>query len=248
MQAIILAAGVSKRLRPLTDSTPKCLLKVGDKNLLHRTMENVITSGISDFIFVTGYRENMIKDFVGSNFPEINKTFITNPDYENNNNSYSLWMTKDFVKNDILLLDSDILFDEKIISELLNYEKENCLAVNFSDSLDEEQIKVILSNDNKILKIGKEISIPESAGESIGIERFSSYFMKGLFTILDRKILQENNVNEFYEASFQEMIDKSENNTDLRNSIYAVDVSEFNSVEIDTVEDYLNAQRLINIQ
>ena len=248
MQAIILAAGVSKRLRPLTDSTPKCLLKVGDKNLLHRTMDNVISNGISDFIFVTGYRENMIKDFVGSNFPEINKTFITNPDYENNNNSYSLWMTKDFVKNDILLLDSDILFDEKIISELLNYEKENCLAVNFSDSLDEEQIKVILSNDNKILKIGKEISIPESAGESIGIERFSSYFMKGLFTILDRKILQENNVNEFYEASFQEMIDKSENNTDLRNSIYAVDVSEFNSVEIDTVEDYLNAQRLINIQ
>lgn len=248
MQAIILAAGVSKRLRPLTDSTPKCLLKVGDKNLLQRTMDNVISNGISDFIFVTGYRENMIKDFVGSNFPEINKTFITNPDYENNNNSYSLWMTKDFVKNDILLLDSDILFDEKIISELLNYDKENCLAVNFSDSLDEEQIKVILSNDNKILKIGKEISIPESAGESIGIERFSSYFMKGLFTILDRKILQENNVNEFYEASFQEMIDKSENNTDLRNSIYAVDVSEFNSVEIDTVEDYLNAQRLINIQ
>ena len=137
MQAIILAAGVSKRLRPLTDSTPKCLLNIGDKNLLQRTIENVISNGISDFIFVTGYRENMIKDFVENVFPDINKIFITNTDYENNNNSYSLWMTKDFVKSDILLLDSDIFFDEKIIGELLNSEKENCLAVNFTDSLDE---------------------------------------------------------------------------------------------------------------
>ncbi len=62
----------------------------------------------------------MIKDFVNETFPGINKTFITNPDYETNNNSYSLWMTKDFVKEEILLLDSDILFDEKIIAKLLN--------------------------------------------------------------------------------------------------------------------------------
>ena len=246
MQEIILAAGVSRRLRPLTDSTPKCLLNIGDKNLLHRTIENVLSNGISEFIFVTGYRENMIKDFVEIFFPDINKIFITNTDYENNNNSYSLWMTKDFVKSDILLLDSDILFDEKIISELLNSEKENCLAVNFTDSLDEEQIKVILNDENEILKIGKEISISESAGESIGIERFSSYFMKGLFAILDRKIMLENNVNEFYEASFQELIDTGKKNSDLRNSIFAVDVSEFRCVEIDTIQDYQNAQRLIN--
>ena len=246
MQEIILAAGVSRRLRPLTDSTPKCLLNIGDKNLLHRTIEIVLSNGISEFIFVTGYRENMIKDFVEIFFPDINKIFITNTDYENNNNSYSLWMTKDFVKSDILLLDSDILFDEKIISELLNSEKENCLAVNFTDSLDEEQIKVILNDENEILKIGKEISISESAGESIGIERFSSYFMKGLFAILDRKIMLENNVNEFYEASFQELIDTGKKNSDLRNSIFAVDVSEFRCVEIDTIQDYQNAQRLIN--
>ncbi len=246
MQAIILAAGVSKRLRPLTDSTPKCLLNIGDKNLLQRTIENVISNGISDFIFVTGYRENLIKDFVNNTFPDINKIFITNTDYENNNNSYSLWMSKDFVKSDILLLDSDIFFDEKIIGELLNSEKENCLAVNFTDSLDEEQIKVILNEDNEILKIGKEISISDSAGESIGIERFSSYFMKGLFAILDRKIMHENNVNEFYEASFQELIDTGKKNSDKRNSIFAVDVSEFRCMEIDTVQDYQNAQRLIN--
>lgn len=247
MQAIILAAGVSKRLRPLTDNTPKCLLDVGGKNLLHRTIENVLANGINEFIFVTGFLENMIKDYVKSEFPDIKAFFITNSDYENNNNSYSLWMTRDYVKGSILLLDSDILFDEKIITDLLNSGKDNCLAVNFSEELDEEQIKVILDIEKKVLHIGKEISVSESAGESIGIERFSPYFMKELFAILDRKILKENKVNEFYEASFQEIIDSGKSESNYRNSIYAVDVSEYRCMEIDTVSDYQNAQRIILI-
>lgn len=242
MQSIILAAGVSKRLRPLTDTTPKCLLKIGHENLLERTIENVLSNNVNDFIFVTGYKEEMIKDFVNNRFPGINKTFITNPDYENNNNSYSLWMTKEYVKGNILLLDSDILFDEKIITLLLTSGHENCLAVNFTDNLDEEQIKVILDKENRVVEIGKEISIEKSAGESIGIEKFSGYFMKELFAILDRKISIENNVNEFYEASFQEVINKG----DSRNSIFASDVSDFTCIEIDTVQDYENAQKIIN--
>lgn len=240
MQAIILAAGASRRLRPLTDTTPKCLLNIGNKNLLERTIESVIANGINDFVFVTGYRENMIKDFVNEKFPGINKAFITNHDYENNNNSYSLWMTKNYINGDVILLDSDILFDKEIIAELLNSKYENCLAVNFTDKLDEEQIKVH-SDENKILRIGKEIPINKSAGESIGIEKFSAYFMKELFVILDRKIAKENIVNEFYEASFQEVIDKD----DSRNSIYAVDVSAFTCMEIDTVQDYENAQQIL---
>lgn len=241
MQAIILAAGSSKRLRPLTDTTPKCLLKINGKSLLERTINNVTENGINDFIFVTGYRENMIKDFLNENFKHINMTFITNSDYENNNNSYSLWMAKDFIKDEILLFDSDILFDKNIIRKLLESGYENSLAVNFTEKLDEEQIKVILDKEKKVLKIGKEISISESAGESIGIEKFSSYFLKELFSILDRKITKENNVNEFYEASFQEIIDKS----DMRNSIYTVDVAEFKCMEIDTIQDYENAQRIL---
>ena len=60
MQAVILAAGLAKRLRPLTNSTPKCLLDINGKNLLQMTVDNILKCGINDFIFVTGYRENMI--------------------------------------------------------------------------------------------------------------------------------------------------------------------------------------------
>ena len=238
MQAIILAAGLAKRLRPLTDTTPKCLLDVGGKNLLHRTMDNIISNGIKEFIFVTGYRENMIKDYLKKNFPNVKIDFITNSDYSNNNNSYSLWMTKDFVKDDFILLDSDILFNAGIITKLLNDENENAAAVNKSVKLDEEQIKVTLDSKNRILRMAKDVPLDEAVGESIGIEKFSKSFGREIFEILDRKILKENNVNEFYEKTFEEIISRN----DVRNSIYCVDVSEYECIEIDTVEDYYKAQ------
>jgi len=241
MQAVILAAGVSKRLRPLTDTIPKCLLNIGDKNLLHRTIENIVSNGINNFILVTGYRENMIKDYIAKNFSGLNFTFLTNHDYENNNNSYSLWMTKDFIKDRMLLLDSDILFDKKIVGKLINSIHDNCIAVNVNGELDEEQIKVSIDEYDHILEIGKEVLIENAVGESIGIELFSKNFLDELFVILDRKILNENNVNEFYEASFQEVIDKKEEKTFL----YSVDISRYKCIEIDTADDYNNAQNII---
>jgi choline kinase len=239
MQAIILAAGLAKRLRPLTDTTPKCLLDIGGKNLLHRTMDNVISNGINDFVFVTGYRENMIKDYLKVNFPEVSIKFITNADYSNNNNSYSLWMTKDFVKDDFILLDSDILFNSGIVTKLLNDHNSNAAAVNLKVIPDEEQIKVTLGEGNRILRMAKDVPLEDAVGESIGIEKFSGSFAKEIYKILDRKILKENNVNEFYEKTFEEIIARN----DDRNSIYCVDVSDYECVEIDTVEDYNKAQK-----
>lgn len=238
MQAIILAAGLAKRLRPLTDTTPKCLLDVGDKNLLHRTMDNVISNGITDFIFVTGYRENMIKDYLSANFPNVKIDYITNSDYSNNNNSYSLWMTKDYVKDDFILLDSDILFNADILTKLINDKNSNAATVNMKVKLDEEQIKVTLDSNNRILRMAKDVPLDKAVGESIGIEKFSKDFGKEIFDILDRKILKENNVNEFYEKTFEEIIARN----DVRNSIYCVDVSDYECIEIDTVEDYHKAQ------
>ncbi|MGH2575120.1 MAG: sugar phosphate nucleotidyltransferase [Ignavibacteria bacterium] len=234
MQAIILAAGLSKRLRPLTDSMPKCLLKVGNNTILERTIDNILKNGIKEFIMVTGYRENMIKDFIAQKYPDISIKYLTNSDYENNNNSYSLWMTKNYVKGDSVLLDSDILFDYRIISKLLKSGFDNCLAVDTAHKLGEEEIKVIIDSANKIQHIGKEIKPSESFGESIGIERFSFDFFRELGEVLERKVVKENSVNEFYETSFQELIDKG-------NSMYAVDVSEYKSMEIDTPEDLKRA-------
>ena len=238
MQAIILAAGLSKRLRPITDYAPKCLLKIAGKTLLEMTINNILKNGIKDFVMVTGYREDMIKGFVSKNYPDLNIAYITNSDYENNNNSYSLWMTKDYINGPSILLDSDILFDYRIISKLLESPHSDCLAVNTNHSLGEEEIKVIIDSANKIQHIGKDLNPANSYGESIGIEKFSPDFFKELGEVLERKIVRENNVNEFYEASFQELYDKG-------NAMYAVDVSEYKSLEIDFPEDLIRAEKEI---
>ena len=235
MQAIILAAGMAKRLRPLTDETPKCLLKVGGNSLLEMTINNILKNGVNSFVMVTGYRENMIKDHISEKFPELDITYLTNSDYENNNNSYSLWMTKNYIKGDSILLDSDILFDYRIISKLFEFPHTDCLAVKRGHNLSEEEIKVIIDSTNKIEHIGKHLDINTSYGESIGIERFSFDFFTMLGEVLERKIVHENNVNEFYEASFQELYERG-------NAMYAVDVSEYKCMEIDFPEDLERAQ------
>jgi len=235
LQAIILAAGMAKRLRPLTDSIPKCLLKAGGKTLLEMTINNIFKNGINSFVMVTGYRENMIKEHISEKFPGLDIKYLTNNDYENNNNSYSLWMTKNYIKGDSILLDSDILFDYRIISKLFAFPNIDCLAVKRGHKLSDEEIKVIIDSTNKIEHIGKHLVPEASYGESIGIERFSHDFFVKLGEVLERKIVKENNVNEFYEASFQELYDKG-------NAMYSVDVSEYKCMEIDFPEDLDRAQ------
>jgi choline kinase len=237
MKSIILAAGISARLRPLTNNTPKCLLKIGGKTILERTLDNLIAYNLNDVIIVTGYLENQIKDFVKLYYPKLKVTYIFNDKYDVTNNIYSLWMTKELVKNnDMLLMDSDILFDKKILDLLLNSQYSNCLALRSDHKLSDEEIKVRLNSDKSIAEISKTVDLRYAIGESIGIEKFDAKFTNKLFEILDRKILLENKVKIFYEAAFQEAINSGE-------KIYAVDIGSLKCIELDFAEDMAKANR-----
>lgn len=239
MKAVILAAGVASRLRPLTDNTPKCLLKVGDQSILEITINNLAANNINEIVVVTGYLREMIEDFLIKKYPSLSFDFIFNEKYDSTNNIYSLWMTKELVVNgDMLLLDSDIIFDKRIINKLINSGYENCLAVRSDHELGDEEIKLRLSNDGSIKEISKIINPKLAIGESIGIEKFDVGFVKKLFTVLDRKILS-NRVNVFYEEAFQDIINEGER-------IFPVDVKNYKCMEIDTAVDFELASKMIN--
>jgi len=239
MKAVILAAGVAARLRPLTDNTPKCLLKVGDKSILERTVDNISANGITDIVVVTGYLKEMIENFLISKYPELNFTFIFNEKYDSTNNIYSLWMTKEeLLGHDMLLLDSDIVFDSRIIGQLVNSDHENCLAVRSDHKLSEEEIKLLLNDDGSIKEISKVVDPNAAVGESIGIEKFEKKFVWRLFTILDIKILDNHEVNIFYEAAFQNAMNSGA-------KIYPVDVENYKCMEIDTIEDFESVGGLV---
>ncbi len=239
MKAVILAAGVASRLKPLTENTPKCLLKIGEKNILERTIDNLIQNNIDDIIIVTGFLQEQIVGFIDTNYPELKVEYLYNEKYDSTNNIYSLWMTKDLVlNNDILLMDSDILFDHKIIELLLTSGHENCLAIRSDHVLSEEEIKVTVDESRAIKKINKVVDPIIAVGESIGIEKFNSDYLQKLFAILDDKILNRGEVNQWYEAAFEESIESG-------SKIYAIDVNGLKCMELDTVEDIESARKNI---
>jgi choline kinase len=228
MKTIILAAGIASRLKPLTDQTPKCLLNVGRKSILEMTVENLLATNNSELIIVTGYLENKIREFLRERFPLLNVTYIYNKFYASTNNIYSLWLARDSVLgNDMMMMDSDIVFDKLIIPKLLNSGYKNCLALKRHDVHDEE-IKVKTDAEGRVVDISKEVKPSEAAGESIGIEIFGREAVAELYSILDQMVVKEKKVNQFYETAFRKLSE---------NDLYIVDTTEYFCMEIDTMED-----------
>lgn len=237
MIGVILAAGMAKRLRPLTDECPKCLLKVGSRTLLQRTVDAVSKTGINELVVVTGYKNNMIVDFLKTNYPSLTLHFIDNPDYAHNNNIFSLWLTRPFTEGkDFLLLDSDILFDPAIIPAVI--EKEGAVLALNRHELGEEEIKVIVDAESYVKEISKVCSIRDAVGESVGIEKMTADYSKALFQELQHMIVDEGLIDVFYEKAFERLIPQG-------HTFRIVDTTDFFSIELDTVEDFENAKKLI---
>ena len=181
---------MAKRLRPLTDERPKCLLKVGERTLLQRTVDGLISAGISELVVVTGYRANMIRDFLTETYPSLTIHFIDNVDYAHNNNIFSLWLTRPYTDGrDFLLMDSDILCDPAAIVEVMNAEG-SALALNRHE-LGEEEMKIVADAHGRIIEISKTCSPAEAAGESVGIEKICADYSTALFRELEQMIEDE---------------------------------------------------------
>ncbi len=237
MIGVILAAGMAKRLRPLTDACPKCLLKIGERTLLQRTVDAMIAAGINELVVVTGYRAEMIRDFLTTHYPSLNIHFIHNGDYEHNNNIFSLWMTRPYTEGkDFLLSDSDILFDPQLIRAVLAAEG-NALALNRHEC-GEEEIKVIVDADNRIMELSKTCSIEQAIGESVGFEKMTASYSTALFKELEQMIEREGLIDVFYERAFERLIPQG-------HTFRIVDTTQFFSIELDTPEDFENAKQLI---
>jgi len=238
-KAIILAAGTASRLRPLTLHTPKCLLKVGERTLLERSMDALIKAGIREFCIVTGYLHEKIEDFVKQTYGEsIDVCFIHNKDYETTNNIYSLWLARPKADGqEVLLLDSDLLYDGQIVERVLADSHENVLTL-IRHELGEEEMKVVMNEDGAITEISKTCNPALAAGESLGIERMGKTYTTALYKELDIMMNQEHLENTFYELAFLRLIAQG-------NTFSVLDVTELFSCELDTIEDFENAKQRI---
>ncbi len=237
-KAIILAAGTASRLRPLTSDRPKCLLKIGERTLLERSMDALIAAGVSEFCIVTGYLHGMIEDFVSKHYPGLKVTFIHNEVYDSTNNIYSLYLARPVAEgSEVLLLDSDLVYDPEIARRVVSAPDDNVLTLIRHD-LGEEEMKVVTDARGQITEISKTCSPALAAGESLGIEKMGPAYTRALYKELDVMMNVEHLENKFYELAFERLIPQG-------HSFRILDVTELFSCELDTVEDFENAKSLI---
>ena len=163
MQGIILAAGMGKRLKELTADNTKCMIKVNGVTLIDRVLHQLQSLGLSRVIIVVGYQGKKLIDYIGTLGLQMPITFVENPIYDTTNNIYSLWLARDYLlKDDTLLLESDIIFEDSVIRSLVEDPRDTLALVDKYESwMDGTVVK--LGDDDSILEFlpGKNINNSE---------------------------------------------------------------------------------------
>lgn len=235
MKAVILAAGIGSRIRPLTDDIHKSLLKIGDSTILYRMLTNIKDASITDVIIVTGYLEDMVQAFVTENFPSLTFTFVHNEKYLETNTGYSLMLTKEAVGDEAFVkFDADVVFEQAVLEKLLTHQGSTALCVDTKIHLEAEEVKVELDENGRVVKVGKTLAPHTAQGESIGIEKIGRDAGKLLFAELERLMRNPKNYNEYYDDSYTTLVNEGV-------LFSAVNITGLKWVEIDTHEDYKKA-------
>ncbi|MFT7647871.1 MAG: choline kinase [Candidatus Poriferisodalaceae bacterium] len=236
-KAIILAAGVGSRIRPLTDNLPKTLLPIVDIPILGRMLTNIGACGIEHIVVVLGYLHDQIEVFIREQFPKLDVSYVVNDRYEDTNTGYSLMLAEAAVDgSSFVKFDGDVVFDVEILRQLLAAPPGNHLCIDRNIQLDAEEVKVALSTGTRVALVSKTLAPSDAIGESIGIERIDAVTAKRLFAALREMMADESNLQEYYEGAYERLIADGV-------PFDALDITGLAWTEIDTHDDFATATR-----
>ncbi|MBP7358844.1 MAG: aminotransferase class I/II-fold pyridoxal phosphate-dependent enzyme [Prevotella sp.] len=236
MQAIILAAGMGRRLGDLTKDNTKCMLKVNGICLIDRFILQLSKCNLRRLVIVVGYEGQKLIDYIGHRYDEVLKIeYIVNPIYDKTNNIYSLALAKDeMCKDDTILLESDLIFEDKMLDVLIKHpDKDLALVAKCESWMDGTM--VTLDSERKILNfVSKQDFCFEKANDyykTVNIYKFSKEFSKNQYVPFLEAYCKVMGNNEYYEQVLSVL-------THLRNmTLKALPISNEKWYEIDDVLD-----------
>ena len=203
MQAIILAAGMGKRLKELTSDNTKCMVKVNGVTLIERMLRQIERQNVSRIVIVTGYEGQKLKEYIDTLAIGTPVKFIDNPIYDKTNNIYSLALaSEELCEEDTLLFESDLIFEDSVLDELVNDSRDTLALVDKYESwMDGTCVK--LSDDDTIEAFvpGKKIlfeEIPEYY-KTVNIYKFSKAFSQKYYVPFLKAYEKALGENEYYE-------------------------------------------------
>ena len=204
MQAIILAAGMGKRLGELTKNNTKCMVEVNGIRLIDRMITQLSKFNLNRLVIVVGYEGKKLIDYIGHRYDDILKIeYINNPIYDRTNNIYSLALAKEeLCKDDTILLESDLIFEDRMLELLINHrDPDLALVAKYETWMDGTMVCV--DNDrNRTNFVPKEAFCYENADvyyKTVNIYKFSSEFSKYQYVPFLEAYCRVMGNNEYYE-------------------------------------------------
>ena len=201
MKVVILAAGQGKRLLPLTEDIPKCLLDIGGRRLLERQIDAFVACGATEIVVVTGYGARLVDDVLDQlrdDRPGVVLKTSFNPFFGVADNLASCWMTRGDMDKDFILVNGDNLFQADMVKRLLEAEEAPItIAVAHKSEYDNDDMKVMLDGE-RLTEIGKTLPLDTVDGESIGMLLFRGEGPRIFTTALEEAMSEAAGLRRWY--------------------------------------------------
>ncbi|MDE5796022.1 MAG: aminotransferase class I/II-fold pyridoxal phosphate-dependent enzyme, partial [Muribaculaceae bacterium] len=242
MQAIILAAGMGRRLGEFTSDNTKCMLEVNGVRLIDRMLRQLQQLNLSRYVIVIGYEGEKLKNYLTKNYPSLPIEFVENKVYDRTNNIYSLWLARGFMaEEDTLLLESDLIYEDSILEAAVNSPEPNVALVSkYETWMDGTMVRI--DDDNNIVNF-----IPKKAFKysdtayyykTVNIYKFSRDFITCHYLPFLEAYIKVLGENEYYEQVLRviTLIDTA--------GIKALPITGRHWYEIDDVQDLRIAETI----
>lgn len=242
MQAVILAAGMGRRLGEFTAANTKCMVEVNGERLIDRMLRQLSKHELSRIVMVIGYEGRKLKEYVMERYPQLGVLFVENRVYDKTNNIYSLWLARDYLKEeDTLLLESDLIFEDKILSTAIESSYPTLALVSKYESWNDGTMVTIDDDNNIVNFISKKAFNYDDTKfyyKTVNVYKFSRDFIVNHYLPFLEAYLNVLGNNEYYEQVLRviTLIDRA--------GLKALPVSGMRWYEIDDVQDLRIAETM----
>lgn len=223
MKALIMAAGKGTRISRYIEGKPKCTVNIGDITLIEYTVQELRKRGINEIALVLGYKAQVLEDTLN----DYGVKFYYNYFYDVTNSIASAWFARDFIDNDVLMMNADVFLEDSLLDELLLEDKSPVL---FADSSRKEEADYKFYFENEILlKFGKNLSGSDISGEYVGIAKIQKSFLADFHEKLEN-LIKKGCHGMWWEDVIYSFVDDRD--------IYVRDIVGKFWAEVDFIEDY----------
>ncbi len=204
MQAIILAAGMGKRLGELTQGNTKCMVEVNGVKLIDRVLNQLSAHNLTRVIIVVGYKGKELQEYIGNRYDsKLNIVYINNPIYDKTNNIFSLALAKkELEEDDTILIESDLIFEDSLFSMIINSSYPNAALVDkYQTWMDGTMVRIDEENNivNFVPKKAFKYEHVDSYYKTVNIYKFSKEFSVNTYVPFLEAYTKSMGNNEYYE-------------------------------------------------